>query len=85
MTAAPVALDELIATREKMLEIMVAQMPEAHRAFLVGIERGDVDWGLSGLTDAASLPAVRWKLSNLGMLSADRRETQAKNLEGIWQ
>lgn len=85
MTAAPVALDELIATREEMLEIMVAQMPEAHRAFLVGIERGDVDWGLSGLTDAASLPAVLWKLSNLGKLPADRRETQAKNLEGIWQ
>ena len=52
-------------TTEEMIEAIVAQMPDEHRAFLVGVERGEIDWNLSGLTDAANLPAVRWKLANL--------------------
>lgn len=85
MTTEPVALEELVATREEMIEALVAQMPEEHRTFLVGVERGEVDWKLSGLADAANLPAVRWKLANLDRLEADKRQRQAEELEGIWR
>jgi len=85
MAAAEISLDELTNIREEMIETLVGQMPKLHRAFLVGVERGEVDWKLSGLSDAANLPAVRWKLSNLDKLPADRREALAKELEGIWQ
>ena len=85
MTTERVALKELVATREEMIEALVAQMPEEHRAFLVGVERGEIDWNLSGLTDAANLPAVRWKLTNLDRLEAKRRHRQAEELEGIWR
>jgi predicted nucleotidyltransferase component of viral defense system len=85
MTTEPVALEELVAIREEMIEALVAQMPAEHRSFLVGVERGEVDWNLSGLADAANLPAVRWKLSNLDKLEADRRQRQAEELEGIWR
>jgi predicted nucleotidyltransferase component of viral defense system len=85
MTTELVTLEELVATREEMIEAMVAQMPDEHRAFLVGVERGEIDWNLSGLTDAANLPAVRWKLANLDRLEAERRNRQAEELEGIWR
>ena len=85
MTTELVALEELVATREEIIEAMVAQMPDEHRAFLVGVERGEIDWNLSGLTDAANLPAVRWKLTNLDRLEAERRQRQAEELEGIWR
>jgi predicted nucleotidyltransferase component of viral defense system len=85
MTTELVELEELVATREEMIEAIVAQMPDEHRAFLVGVERGEIDWNLSGLTDAANLPAVRWKLANLDRLEAKRRHRQAKELEGIWR
>ena len=84
MTTELVELEELVATREEMIEAIVAQMPDEHRAFLVGVERGEIDWNLSGLTDAANLPAVRWKLANLDRLEAERRHRQAEKLEGIW-
>ncbi|MEM0949144.1 MAG: nucleotidyl transferase AbiEii/AbiGii toxin family protein [Pseudomonadota bacterium] len=85
MTTELVELEELVATREEMIEAIVAQMPDEHRAFLVGVERGEIDWNLSGLTDAANLPAVRWKLTNLDRLEAKRRHRQAEELEGIWR
>ncbi len=84
MTTAPVRIEDLIAAREQMIEIVVGQMPQEHREFLIGVERGDVRWQLAGLQEVAELPAVRWKLSNLDKVSPDRRETFAANLAAIW-
>ncbi len=84
MTTVPVGIEDLIATREEMIEIVVGQMPQEHREFLIGIERGDVRWQLADLQEVAELPAVRWKLSNLDKVRPDRRETFAANLAAIW-
>lgn len=84
MTTAPVRIEDLIATREEMIEIIVGQMPQEHRDFLIGVERGSVQWQLAGLQEVAELPAVRWKLSNLDKVNPDRRETFAANLAAIW-
>jgi len=84
MTAAPVWIEDLISTREEMIEIVVGQMPQEHREFLIGVERGNVRWQLADLQEVAELPAVRWKLSNLDKVSPDRRETFAANLAAIW-
>jgi predicted nucleotidyltransferase component of viral defense system len=84
MTTAPVRIEDLIATREEMIEIVVGQMPQEHQEFLIGVERGDVRWQLADLQEVAELPAVRWKLSNLDKVSPDRRETFAANLAAIW-
>lgn len=84
MTTAPVSIEDLIATREEMIEIVVGQMPQEHREFLIGVERGDVRWQLADLQEVAELPAIRWKLSNLDKVRPDRRETFAANLAAIW-
>lgn len=84
MTTAPLRIEDLIAAREQMIEIVVGQMPQEHREFLIGVERGDVRWQLADLQEVAELPAVRWKLSNLDKVSPDRRETFAANLAAIW-
>lgn len=84
MTTVPVRIEDLIITREEMIEIIVGQMPQAHREFLIGVERGDVQWQLADLQEVAELPAIRWKLSNLDKVSPDRRETFADNLAAIW-
>lgn len=84
MTTAPVRIEDLLATREEMIKIVVGQMPQEHREFLIGVERGDVRWQLIDLQEVAELPAVRWKLSNLDKVNPDRRETFAANLAAIW-
>ena len=84
MTTAPVRIEDLITAREQMIEIVVGQMPQEHREFLIGVERGDVRWQLADLQKVAELPAIRWKLSNLDKVRPERRETFAANLAAIW-
>ncbi|QBX99317.1 nucleotidyl transferase AbiEii/AbiGii toxin family protein [Rhodophyticola sp. CCM32] len=84
MTTTPVRIEDLIAAREQMIETVVGQMPQGHREFLVGVERGDVRWQLADLQEVAELPAIRWKLSNLEKVPSNRRETFAANLAAIW-
>jgi len=85
MTAAPVTLEDLIETREEMIDVAVGQMPPAHRQFLIGIETGEADWASVGLEKGADLPAVRWKLSNLENVDAHRRAEFADRLTAVWR
>jgi hypothetical protein len=85
MTAMPVAIEELIAAREALIDAMVAQMPDTHRRFLLQFERGEPDWTLIGLPEAAELAAVKWRQQNLDSLSAERREALVAGLEKIFE
>lgn len=83
MTQEPVALVELEVAREEIIAAMIAEMPDAHRHFLVGFKRGKPDWELLGIKDAQHLPAVLWKQRNLDRLLADKRSDLADALERV--
>jgi hypothetical protein len=83
ITATPVSLDELVAAREAIIGIMVADMPDDHRHFLIGFKKGEPDWTLLGIADAQHLPAVRWKQHNLDQLAADRRKALVQALDRV--
>lgn len=83
MTPEPVALDDLLATRERMIKALVAEMPETHRKFLVGFEAGAPDWALIDLTKVAELPAVKWRQQNLDSLPKARRDAQVEKLKAV--
>ena len=85
MTTAPVTIEDLIETREEMIDLVVGQMPQEHRQFLIGVETGDADWTSTGLEKAADLPAVRWKLTNLDRVEPQRRAEFADRLAAIWR
>lgn len=69
MTTEPVALGDLAAAREALIATIIGGMPAAHRDFLLRFKRGEPDWSLVGLPEAANLPAVRWKQLNLDKLA----------------
>ena len=73
----PVDLADLEVTRETIVTAMVADMPDAHRHFLVGFKRGEPDWALLGIPEAKLLPAVLWKQRNLDRLSTEKRRELA--------
>ena len=73
MTTEPVTLDDLLAVRETLIAATAGDMPEAHKNFLMGFKRGEPDWLLLGVADAADLPAVKWKQLNLDRLSSEAR------------
>ena len=81
MTHEPIARADLEEAREAIIAAMVADMPDAHRRFLVGFKRGEPDWQLLGIPEAWHLPAVLWKQRNLDRLPAKKRCELADALE----
>jgi len=84
MTARPVTLGALKATRESLIDAVVTRMPEAHRRFLLSFERGEADWAIFGLPSVADLPAVRWRQQNLAAIGAEKRDQLVAKLEKVW-
>lgn len=81
MVETPVALEDLVRTREEIVAEVVGGMPEAHRDFLVSFETGEPDWSLLGVREVRRLPAVRWRMRNVARLDAARRMEQAERLQ----
>jgi predicted nucleotidyltransferase component of viral defense system len=84
MTAVEVPLSELTAARSALVSAIVGGMPEAHRRFLIGFKKGEPDWRLLGVPEAADLPAVRWKQRNLDRLTSEARTRLVRELEELF-
>ena len=83
MTDQAVTLATLEQAREDLIGGVHAALTEQDRRFLLGVKSGAPDWALVGLPQAAALPAVQWKLRNLGQLSAERREVLTGRLREV--
>ncbi len=83
MTDEPVALADLLATREELVAAIVGKMPDGHRQFLIGFEQGNPDWKLLGLPAAAELPAVKWRQKHLDKLDAKQRAALVDQLKSV--
>ena len=81
MTEGPVALEDLVGAREALIANAVGRMPEARRRFLLSFEAGTPDWSLLDAPNAATLPAVRWRMANLARLDGNRRSQLVTGLE----
>ena len=81
MTEGPVALDDLVGSREALIANVVGRMPEAHRRFLLSFEVGAPDWSLLDVPNAATLPAVQWRMANLARLDRRWRSQLVAGLE----
>jgi predicted nucleotidyltransferase component of viral defense system len=68
MTAEPVPLDDLLATRERMIRDVQSMLDANERQFLLTLVAAEPDWSLLDVAHASELPGVRWKLHNLGQL-----------------
>lgn len=87
MTTIPVTLDDLIATRERLITDIGARLDDNAKTFLTTLHNGEPDFEAIGLPQAADLPAVRWKLLNLKKLAAenpDKHKALRKELETLF-
>ena len=83
MTGKPVSRHELEQAGVHAREIILAQMQERHRNFLLGIAQGSPDWNLVGVKNVQNLPAIKWKLVNVGKMDAQKRKEQIEALRAI--
>lgn len=68
MTAEPVPLDALLATRERLMRELQERPDDNERRFLLSLVAGEPDWPLMGIVHLEHLPGIRWKLPNLAQL-----------------
>ena len=83
MTANAVTLEELLAARTAITDIIVGGMPDDHRKFLVGFEAGTPDWSLLNIPKASKLPAVKWRQMNFDKLTRNQRIANIRTLAGV--
>lgn len=81
MTREVVPLKDLEDTRERLLDEIARHLEPTDCQFLLSMKKREPDWGLLGIDAAKDLPALQWKLLNLGKMSATAHATALGKLE----
>lgn len=81
MAATHVSLDDLLETREEFIKIVQSSLTENDKKFLVSFKKREPEWSLLDLAGVENLPAVKWKLHNLGRMASPKHEEAVQKLE----
>ncbi len=83
MTYEDVSLEELYKTRDNMIKKIREGLNADNRKFLLSLKEGTPNWELFAFPEAAALPAVRWKLQNLGKMTTGKKKEALRTLEKV--
>lgn len=83
MTQMDVSLDELEAVRERLIVDLNAALTDQEKQFLLSFKSLTPDWSLLDLQGVGKLPAVRWKMLNLGKMKKEKHAEALKNLKDV--
>lgn len=81
MTNSPVSLEELIKTREQLINTLQTMLTTFDKKFLLDVKRGTADWTNFYHSHVEQLPAVAWKLKNLDKMNTEARKAAYDKLE----
>ena len=85
MTEYEVPIDALTAAHAGLIDDLVANMPKAHKEFLLSFYRREPDWAVLGLDGVQKLPAITWREQKLDNAGQETREEIVSNLEQVLQ
>lgn len=80
MTLEEVTCEDLEKTREQLVSVIARELTIQERQFIVSVKAGLPQWGLIGLEGAQNLPAVQWKLLNIGRMSPAKHRQALRKL-----
>lgn len=83
MTALPVTLNALLATRERLVNELRQGLDDNERKFLLSLVNGSPQWPLLGIPHLEHLPGIRWKLHNLEQLKKANARKFAQQAEAL--
>jgi predicted nucleotidyltransferase component of viral defense system len=83
MAEKDVPLDELIAVRERLVELIHQGLTDSEKGFLLSFKDRSPNWGLLGLDGVSELPAIKWKQINLAKMSDEKHKQALEKLEGV--
>ncbi|KFB87058.1 hypothetical protein CR62_15560 [Serratia grimesii] len=77
-----VSLEELNAIPELMISALKTHFTQRDYDFLMSFKRGEPDWDLAPENQIQHLPAVKWKLQNIGRMPKEKHIQALAKLEG---
>lgn len=76
----PVTVGDLTDTAERLVSWLHTEMTEYDRQFILSVKKGKPEWSLFGLPGIENLPAVKWKLLNIGRMKPAKHQEAVKRL-----
>ena len=83
MAETDVTLEELVAVRERLVELIHQGLTESEKGFLLSFKNREPDWALLGLEGVSELPAIKWKQINLAKMPENKHKLALEKLKGI--
>jgi predicted nucleotidyltransferase component of viral defense system len=83
MTAKPVALKTLLETRERLAAEIRSRLNDNLKQFLLSVQRGKPEWDRLGVKGADTLPAVNWRMHNIGRMKPAAMNRELERLEKV--
>jgi Nucleotidyl transferase AbiEii toxin, Type IV TA system len=83
MSRVPVTCEELIAVRERLIDLLRLSLSIDEKRFLLSVKELEPDWTLLGVTGVDELPAVRWKLQNLTKMPKPKHRLAVAKLKEV--
>ena len=81
MTREEVPVAALCETRERLVTEIRKNLDADEKRFLVSIKRGEPEWDALGIAHLRELPALQWKLQNIGRMEKGKRKTALEKLQ----
>ncbi|MBW2002573.1 MAG: nucleotidyl transferase AbiEii/AbiGii toxin family protein [Deltaproteobacteria bacterium] len=75
-----VTCEDLHTTRDDLVSMLRSELTTEERRFIVSVKQGRPRWGLLALEGIENLPAVRWKLLNIGKMDPSKHQKAVHKL-----
>jgi predicted nucleotidyltransferase component of viral defense system len=75
-----VSCEELEKTREELISMIAKELTIEEKQFIVSVKERVPRWSLLGLEGVENLPAVKWKLINIGKMNPSKHKKAVSKL-----
>jgi predicted nucleotidyltransferase component of viral defense system len=80
MTLEEVTCEDLEKTREQLVSMIARELTVKEKQFIVSVKEGIPRWDLLGIEGVENLPAVKWKLVNIGRMNPSKHKKAVHKL-----
>lgn len=81
MTAEEATCEDLEKSREELVAMIARELTAGEKQFIVSVKEGTPRWDLIGIEGVEDLPAVKWKLLNIGRMSPSKHKQAVRKLK----
>lgn len=83
MAETDVPLEELVAVRERLVELIHQALTNNEKGFLLSFKNLEPDWALLELDAVSELPAIKWKQINLAKMPDEKHKLALEKLKKV--